>query len=70
MMIRLRVRELAEAQGLNISQLSRKCDIDLRTMRAIWRNPERVITTVILNRLAKGLQMHPCDILDYTPDEY
>jgi DNA-binding Xre family transcriptional regulator len=67
-MIRLRVKELAEAQNLTISELSRRSGVDIKTVRAVWRNPDRVITTTILNRLANGLDMHPCDVLDYTPD--
>jgi transcriptional regulator with XRE-family HTH domain len=32
----LRVRELAEAQGMNISQLQRRADITMGTARRYW----------------------------------
>jgi transcriptional regulator with XRE-family HTH domain len=35
-MPQLRIRELAEAQGLNISQLQRKADITMGTARRYW----------------------------------
>lgn len=38
MMPRLRVRELAEEHGLNISQLQRKADITMGTARRYWYN--------------------------------
>lgn len=34
----LRIRELAEAQGLNISQLQRRADITMNTARRYWYN--------------------------------
>jgi transcriptional regulator with XRE-family HTH domain len=37
-MPRLRVRDLAEGQGLNISQLQRKANITMGTARRYWYN--------------------------------
>jgi len=34
----LRIRELAEARGLNISQLQRRADITMNTARRYWYN--------------------------------
>jgi DNA-binding Xre family transcriptional regulator len=67
-MIRLRVREVAEAKRLTISELSRKSDVDMKTVRAVFRNPDRVVTTTILNRLANGLEVDARELIDYTPD--
>ena len=38
-MIRLKVKEEAEKQGLNMAQLARKADVDQRTVWRIYRNP-------------------------------
>jgi hypothetical protein len=37
-MPRLLIREIAEGQGLNISQLQRKADITMGTARRYWYN--------------------------------
>ncbi len=34
----LKIRELAEAQGMNISQLQRRADITMNTARRYWYN--------------------------------
>jgi DNA-binding Xre family transcriptional regulator len=38
MTVRLRVRELAEARGLNISTFQRQADIAMSTARRFWYN--------------------------------
>lgn len=63
-MIKLRVKEIAERQGLNLSQLSRKADIDIRTLRRIYRDPTHPIDTRILDKLATALNVSPHDLLD------
>jgi len=52
MKTRLRVKEIAEQQGFNISTLSRKADVSLTTVRRVWRNPYWKATNEILQRLA------------------
>jgi DNA-binding Xre family transcriptional regulator len=68
-MIRLRVKELAERQGLNISQLARKADVDRRTLTRIYRNPTQEISTHVLAKLANALNVSPGDLLEVIPDE-
>ena len=63
-MIRLKVREEAEKQGLNMAQLARKADIDQRTLRRIYRDPTQEISTVVLDKLARALGVSPSDLLD------
>jgi DNA-binding Xre family transcriptional regulator len=38
MAVRLRVRELAEARGLNISTFSREANLGMSTARRLWHN--------------------------------
>lgn len=63
-MIRLKVREVAEKQGLNMAQLARKADIDQRTLRRIYRDPTQEISTVVLDKLAGALGVLPADLLE------
>ena len=67
-MIRLRVKELAEKQGLNMAQLARKADIDIRTLRRIYRHPTSEVSTFTLNKLATALGVSPLDLLEDVPD--
>ena len=39
MAVRLKVREIAEQKGFNISTLSRKSDVGLSTVRRLWHDP-------------------------------
>ena len=68
-MIRLKVREEAEKQGLNMAQLARKADIDQRTLRRIYRDPTQEISTVVLDKLARDLGVSPSDLLEVVDDK-
>jgi DNA-binding Xre family transcriptional regulator len=68
-MIRLRVKELAEQQGLNMAQLARKADIDQRTLRRIYRDPTQEISTLVLGKLANALNVSPGDLLEVIDNE-
>ena len=68
-MIRLTVREEAEKQGLNMAQLARKADIDQRTLRRIYRDPTQEISTVVLDKLARALNVSPADLLEVVDDK-
>jgi transcriptional regulator with XRE-family HTH domain len=68
-MIRLKVREEAEKQGLNMAQLARKADIDQRTVRRIYRDPTQEISTVVLDKLARALGVSPSNLLEVVDSE-
>lgn len=68
-MIRLKVKEIAEKQGLNMAQLARKADIDQRTLRRIYRDPIQEISTLVLGKLATALGIPPGDLLEVVDDE-
>ena len=68
-MIRLKVKEVATTKGLSQSKLSRWADVDIATIRRIFRGPgETNITLETLNRLAYALSCSPCDLIEYTRD--
>jgi DNA-binding Xre family transcriptional regulator len=68
-MIRLRVKEIAESKGLNMAQLARKADVDIRTVRRIYREPTSEISTTVLDKLATALDVKPSDLIDSSTDQ-
>ena len=68
-MIKLKIREEAEKQGLNMAQLARKADIDQRTLRRIYRDSTQEISTHVLGKLATALGVSPSDLLEVIDDE-
>jgi DNA-binding Xre family transcriptional regulator len=69
MAVRLRIRELAEKRGFNISSLSRKADVSQNTIRRLWHDPYRHVDISVLERIAKVLGVATGDLLEDEPDE-
>lgn len=63
-MVRIRVKEIAEAKGFTISSLSRRSDISVPTIRKLWRHPETVTTTDTLEKLARVLDVPLSELLE------
>lgn len=68
-MIRLKVKEQAEAHGYNMSSLSRKSDVSFSTIKRMWRNPHRSASTDILEKVARALGIPVVDLIEEIPDE-
>ena len=68
MAVRLRVKEVAEAHGLNISSLSRKSDVSFSTIKRMWRNPYRSASTEILGKIAETLGVSVHDLVEDSTD--
>ncbi|QBD76427.1 XRE family transcriptional regulator [Ktedonosporobacter rubrisoli] len=69
-MIRLKVKELAQQKGYSQGLLGRMANVDTKTMQKIYRNPTTaVVTTPILDRLAKALKVDVSELLESIPDE-
>jgi len=68
-MIRLKVKEIAESKGFNMSSLSRASDVSFLTIKRIWREPFRGVNTTTLERLAKALGVSVSDLFEEVPDE-
>ena len=62
-MIKLRVKELADKQGLNISQLARKADVDRRTIARIYKDPTQETSTTVLDKIAIALNVKPSELI-------
>ncbi|HKF37180.1 MAG TPA: helix-turn-helix transcriptional regulator [Ktedonobacteraceae bacterium] len=50
------------------AQLARRADIDLRTLRRIYRDPTSEVSTFTLNKLAQALHCSTGDLLEDVPD--
>ena len=68
-MMRLRVRELAEARGIGLSKLSRIADVNYKTVQTIWRDPYHGVNTKTLERIAKALNIPMSELFEDVPDE-
>jgi DNA-binding Xre family transcriptional regulator len=68
-MIRLKVREVAEKQGLNMSRLARRADIDLKTVQRIWHDPTKEISTLTLDKLATALGVPASELIETVLDD-
>jgi DNA-binding Xre family transcriptional regulator len=68
-MMRLRVRELAEARGIGLSKLSRLADVNYKTVQTIWRDPFHGVNTKTLERIAKALNVPMSELFEDVPDE-
>ena len=67
-MIRLKVKEIAQAKGIGQNKLSRLADVNIKTIRKIFRNPLEIITTETLDKLATALEINPRDLIEYIPN--
>ena len=68
-MIRLRVKEVAEAKGYNMTSLSRKTELAFTTVKKIFRNPYAEISTYTLGKIARVLGVPPGELIEEIPDD-
>ena len=68
-MARLRIKEIAEERGLNISQLQRLAQLEMGMVRRYWYNegrkgPLTEVNLVALAKLAEVLGVRPSELID------
>ena len=68
-MIRLRIREVAEAKGISMSRLSRIADINYKTIQHIWRDPFREVSIRTIEKAAKALGVPSNELIEDVPDK-
>jgi transcriptional regulator with XRE-family HTH domain len=68
LMVRLRVKEIAEQKGMSMGKLSRVADVSYKTVKRIYDDPHYSPTLVILARLAKALGVPTADLIEDVPD--
>jgi putative transcriptional regulator len=68
-LIRLRVRDIAEEQGLRVQDLATKTGISYSTIIDLWYDRTRRIDKRTLDRLCRTLGVTPGDLFTYDPSE-
>jgi DNA-binding Xre family transcriptional regulator len=68
-MLRLRVKEVAQAKGFTMAGLQRAADINLKTLQAIYRDPYRDVAYSTLHKLAKVLGVPITDLVEEVDNE-
>lgn len=71
-MIKLRVKEVAQAQGHNISDLQRLTGMSYPGTHALWHNRVSRIDLETLDLLRKALRVSVCELLEAVdePEEF
>ncbi len=67
-MLRLKVKEIAEAHGYNQSTLARKADIDFKTVKRLFRDPYGDVFISTLFKISRVLQVTIDELLEEVPD--
>jgi transcriptional regulator with XRE-family HTH domain len=67
--IRLRVKEIAEQKGMSMGKLERRADLSHPTIRDIFRNPYREVTTTTLAKLASALGVSVSTLFEEVSDD-
>lgn len=68
-MVRLRVKEVAEAKGYNMSSLSRAADVSFTTIKRLWKRPDGGANVETLDKIARVLSVSVADLIEHVPDE-
>jgi len=67
--VRLKIREIAEAKKINMSKLSRMADVNYNTIRAIWDDELKDVTVSTLEKIARALNVDISELIEMLPDE-
>jgi lambda repressor-like predicted transcriptional regulator len=68
-MIHLKVEEVAKAKGVSMRQLAKRSGLVYNTIRLIYRNPYRPLSTITLDKLAKALEVDASVLIESVPDD-
>jgi len=68
-MYRLKIKEVAESKGYNMSTLSRDADIPFNTIRRAWKNPQYEIKLATLHKIAQTLGVSTADLIEDIPEK-
>jgi transcriptional regulator with XRE-family HTH domain len=63
-MLRLRVKEIAESQGLNRNQLQLRSGVTLPVLTRYWTNNTESVTLRFLDKIALALGVKGTDLLE------
>lgn len=66
-MLRQRIKEVAESQGINQGKLSRLADVGYSTIRRIFDDPYYSINLSTLDKIARALNVPATELIEEVP---
>src|SRR2546421_4747316 len=58
-----------QEKGMSQGKLSRSADVDIKTLRRIYRQPTTIVTTETLGKLAKALGVDASALIETAPEQ-
>ena len=68
-MIRLKIREVAESKRMSMRKLVKRSGIAYNTLRTIYRDPYRRVSTDTLDKIATALEVDASELIESVPDD-
>ena len=69
MRLKLKVKEVAKAQGMSMTKLHIRSEVAYSTVRRLFRDPFAEVSTTTINRLANALGVPPTHLLEDDQEE-
>ena len=63
-----KVKEKAQEHGISQGRLSRISDVDIKTIKRIYRDPLTIVTTETLGKISKALGIDASELIESVPD--
>ena len=67
MATRLKVKEIAQHRGLSMRKLFFKSEVDIKTLSRIYHDPQSIVTTETLDKLARALNVDVSLLVESDP---
>ncbi len=69
MRIHLMVKEAAQARNIEAARLSRMSDLNYATVLALFNKPDRDVSILTLEKVARALHVDIHDLYEVLPDD-
>ena len=69
MVVRLRVKEVAQEKGIGMGKLQRTADVAYNTVKRMFRDPYYITTTETLGNIARALCVPPGELIEEVADD-
>ena len=69
MVVRLRVKEVAQEKGIGMGKLQRTADVAYNTVKRMFRDPYYITTTETLGKIARALGVPPGELIEEVPEK-
>ena len=63
-MIHLKVKEVAAKKGMSMRKLAKNAGIAYNTLRTLYRDPYRPLSTATLDKLARALNVDASELIE------